>query len=1152
VCVHEFVIHHHLSRPLLITILQKSNTKIINNNIQTETMAGLMNRLDVVEAIDKIAEHLPKSPLTVNIIKCFPLISKFQCTENESLLEKLLLEQTKLLQYEYIKKNVDKYEQEYEFCFYKYVKLFKSKVDDAINNTTRAIDKHYRKLAVKIHPDRNGEEFREEFEILTDARDILKEQEWRHLYIEQMGKVVLYVRLDRDLLEGGHNAWINENRPDMAKNLVRRNAPHAQGQNLRIEGGIFHQTPRLPLVNVVDSQKKIVKIYLPVLKPDYEFYNYLEQVHVKFTSVELQATNNDGGGDLKHIVIHSKDDIVMQNNSLCLGEETLPAHGAWKVSWHAEMTTMDDSFGGTYTTAESMEASINVIDLKLIERLKKCDELEEKIIQTARNLMSAITKLRGVRPASDEIKKFHNFHSIVVKARSLLRQLAELLRITNQENKKDASNSAFRQLHQALDSSKEKLEELQRYRESKLKKGALKQFKCYVATNLEDGDACSWMTHIKEGELETEGGNANRLYQLFVEGKGSFLLDLEPEVLRVASQRTELFSARQCNDLAYRYKESLQKEKKEEEERKAAETKRQKEEAERKRIQLEIKRAWIGNYVTFQSLTSASGKEYNGKIGTVVEYLFDEDRYTVQYLGGLNEEWNLDDEAKVFAVKAENIRAYYGYVPKAVSSKKAETSSKNEEEKGTDSSSKIHEDPSSNHSAGKRSKDQDHQNTAATQKNTSIPDIQTQLQETTARERLKDQGHQNLTKPKSKRKSNAQPKLKDQAPREKSIEMEHENVTKLKKKSKADFQAKLSENGTREGLKEQDHQQKKKRNTEFRTKVKDSATFERKRGEGQKNASKQKKKLRSDSRTEPLKNETRDESISIDQQPIGDLNSESTKETLSSSYHPHTLMTENSSKVHSKNRENMKKTNETPAPSEPSLKVKTTNLPKHSRAFHPRSGAVLCRFSTRCRDLPSNSCRFFHPVVTKSSLINENYVVTILGCGNSNLKGLMTDSGAWIGIRKDKKKNKSVIEFAGTEDEVNRAVDLVKHCLGLNVETIAPSEDYENNSIPTSVNLSKHDDGSLPKSGVEMVSHDDKLLEFLQSQRNCIKGSPKSFHNWLAHSEDIKTISDLVEAISDEDYVRECLQPGDGKVGVKGFKRKTFTTAVLAISEMTL
>jgi len=99
--------------------------------------------------------------------------------------------------------------------------------------------------------------------------------------------------------------------------------------------------------------------------------------------------------------------------------------------------------------------------------------------------------------------------------------------------------------------------------------------------------------------------------------------------------------------------------------------------------------------------------------------------------------------------------------------------------------------------------------------------------------------------------------------------------------------------------------------------------------------------------------------------------------------------------------------------------------------------------------------------------------------------------------------------------------------------------------------LVKEDD--TPKQVSKTSNHGDsnsdngnqELLSFLLSQKLCIKGSPVEFFNWLVNSEDILSLADLAEALSDTNYVRESLQVGDGRAGLKGFKRNMFMRAVI-------
>jgi hypothetical protein len=74
---------------------------------------------------------------------------------------------------------------------------------------------------------------------------------------------------------------------------------------------------------------------------------------------------------------------------------------------------------------------------------------------------------------------------------------------------------------------------------------------------------------------------------------------------------------------------------------------------------------------------------------------------------------------------------------------------------------------------------------------------------------------------------------------------------------------------------------------------------------------------------------------------------------------------------------------------------------------------------------------------------------------------------------------------------------------------------------------------------------DSALLAFLKEQKGCLKGSPASFHRWLVETEDITTLDDLVDAMMHDAYLRDVLQPGDGDVGVKGFKIAIFKKAAM-------
>ncbi len=708
---------------------------------------------------------------------------------------------------------------------------------------------------------------------------------------------------------------------------------------------------------------------------------------------------------------------------------------------------------------------------------------------------------RGIRP-SEHFKKFQDFHNIVVKASSSLRQLIGLLNATNQTNKMNDSSSAYSQLKRSLEASQGRLDELQVYRKNLYKKDKLKQFKCFVASILESDDACAWMEDVTNEELEAEGGSANRLYQLFKEGKGNFVLHLEPELMRVASQRSDLFSSKQCGDFMLRAAEIERKEKQEEEEIKAAEKKRVEEEAERKRILLEIKRALIGSYVIFQSL-SKSGEKYNGNLGLVLSYLENEDRYKVQYRGSLNEEWVEENMSKVFAVKPENIKKYYGYIP-----------------------------------------------TPPTPPTPLIPES---AAASTTSTKLTEQGQ-----------SHAEMEANLESKRKELIDILFQDT----QVEMADFY--------RGSDKDQETQH------QYEHTVITSSTLHQ-----QQQANKQ-----------IHQQHQRQYQVSDDSGFVSELSMEKSfrgsenRPPANKKPQPSTTHHTNKPQQHKPKKSTSKKdvdpkismiSTESSNSSSRLTNFSTMDVSRISKAFDPMSGTPLCRFGKRCRDR-HYSCRFYHPKTAKSILLKNEEIYQLFGHNNQKIKPIISKSGAWIGVHK-KNEHKSVVEIAGDEDKVEAAITMINHIIGVDTSaySISTNDEFEMNSIPTSVLLTEEDnniqlqdvllteeDHNIQLQDVhnhfhheenidmhdevdkvlEFICNENKLLNLLISQQSCIKGSAKEFYNWLVVSEDICTVGDLAEAVLDEDYIRECLQPGNGSCGIKGFKRKAFKNAVLMCSEM--
>ena len=200
------------------------------------------------------------------------------------------------------------------------------------------------------------------------------------------------------------------------------------------------------------------------------------------------------------------------------------------------------------------------------------------------------------------------------------------------------------------------------------KKADVKRFKSYIASILEGDDPMTWMKNVTSAELLCQGGDVNRLYQLFIEGKGQLALMFDSEVFNEASFREDLFSAKQRKDLAAKGDEAAAVEAKEEEEASAAEVKRKADEAELEKLKKEgeLRESWamVGQNATIHGLTSEMGKQLNNQLAEIVYFHVDNDRFEVRL-------YNSDMKKRYMKplLKRENLAIYYGHVTASKSKK---------------------------------------------------------------------------------------------------------------------------------------------------------------------------------------------------------------------------------------------------------------------------------------------------------------------------------------------------------------------------------------------------------------------------------------------------------------------------------------------------
>lgn len=251
--------------------------------------------------------------------------------------------------------------------------------------------------------------------------------------------------------------------------------------------------------------------------------------------------------------------------------------------------------------------------------------------------------------------RFGHFHQVLVRARKKCANLQRLMLLTGK------SSSVYDGLNALLAESRQVFAELEQKadnaRKRKEKKDDAKRFKLYIASILESDDPVSWMEGVSEAKLYREGGDVNRLYQLFIEGKGKYVLLVDSEMYREASLRDDIFSTKQCKELATRADEVAEQEDKEEEEARAAEEKRKLEEEQRVKMQQEAllreKWAMVGQNATIHGLSSEKGKTLNLQMARIMYYSVEKDRFEVKL-------YNSEEKAYL---KKENLICYYGHVP---------------------------------------------------------------------------------------------------------------------------------------------------------------------------------------------------------------------------------------------------------------------------------------------------------------------------------------------------------------------------------------------------------------------------------------------------------------------------------------------------------
>jgi len=718
--------NHHTNEPnkpricdlnaLACAALASSNDhRVAVSSTHTATVAACSASISAT-TIDPMNLYPIINPTVERNIAKLPYIVDFQTLDNTKLISALLMEQKCSIAYEETHKLLSKYAHTRPDVDAR-LKARQDEMAASVTVATREVEKHYRQKAVRIHPDKLGEQARPQFELLTAARDVLKNATLRNLYIKEMVSVVH--KVGEHFIPSTHQTWVTTNQPDGMQDLrtthrttVRSNAArqqHAHQQKIQLEGGLLFQKPRVPEIVVLDTTARLIRVSLPILRPEYQFYQYIHRIDITFTSPQLipvcydNNNNSDSDNDSNdqannnnntHKLSLTRSQItsqIIQNfypSTIDAGKTILPSEGEWFVSWTATMQDATDKDENDKSQTKyqksppSSEACLEIMSAETIRRrIQRIDE-DSNAMRSIRRIDSVLIELKRHKPGTSTTQ-YNVLHSAIVRAKGVQRRLFYLLKVTGELlvdngkstmtlggerkfNHADITNQPFARLHQKIQDCAPTLLTLQTSRKAEVKKDALKMFKHHIATILESSpDILKWICNVQENDLHEHGGDANRLYQLFVEGKGkAFVLELDSDLLEEASARTDLFTVRQCKDLRLRGKAVKLYEEEDGIEVLAEKVKLEKEK-EDKLVQ-KAKLSLVGETVKFRGLASDSGRKLNGKLGKVMEYLEGSkengdsaggDRYRVEYIGDVNRETGSIAKGKVFSVKPENMEA---------------------------------------------------------------------------------------------------------------------------------------------------------------------------------------------------------------------------------------------------------------------------------------------------------------------------------------------------------------------------------------------------------------------------------------------------------------------------------------------------------------
>ncbi|CAB9523189.1 SAM and U-box domain-containing protein 1 [Seminavis robusta] len=429
---------------------------------------------------------------------------------------------------------------------------YKEKERVSQETADKQISKQYRKVSLRLHPDRHGDLYQREFDELLLAYEIMKDPDFRQDYVDKMVKVI---ETAPDHAMPAHESYVSsyQEQKDQATEWARYQRAMVTGghkAHFYIETHLMNQSPRALHVNNI--QGKTISIALPPLNPLAHFESMCQSVSVWLESVPkgndtvlkrlegqaLKKAFGGGGG--------SQPGWVQTNVAL-------PEYGTWQIYWKAQLK-VEVASDKTAETTPSVSRQVVLTD----PSYERAEQRLPGLIQHAKLLRSSLQSesqklsrsTQGMSTGELE-KSYWSVHALISKSRTIASSLWGTLEKMGHDDPKDYCLE-LEQLLTWIDTCAREKSQLDDKIQHNQKKLSMKSFKHSVAALIEEGRLRDWILNAEKQEIINTGGEVNRLYQLITEGKKANSLLLDADSLRNAATRSDLFSTKQCQSLLER------------------------------------------------------------------------------------------------------------------------------------------------------------------------------------------------------------------------------------------------------------------------------------------------------------------------------------------------------------------------------------------------------------------------------------------------------------------------------------------------------------------------------------------------------------------------------------------------------------------------